>query len=119
MLGELNISPSSLEISAGKKRETVQPRVMQVLVALARAKGAVVSRDELIRQCWAGRIVSDDAINRCIVKIRQLAEIGGKAAFDIETIPRVGYRLRRTSEPPSVAQATDIGEARPVSYRKA
>ncbi|MBV8800847.1 MAG: PD40 domain-containing protein [Alphaproteobacteria bacterium] len=69
--------------------------MMQVLVALARANGAVLSRDELIRQCWGGRIVGDDAINRCVSKVRQLADLGGKA-FEIETIPRVGYRLRRT-----------------------
>ena len=94
-LGELEVSPSGIEIRAGAKREMLQPRVMQVLVALARADGTVVSRDELIRQCWGGRIVGDDSINRCIVKIRQLAELGGTKAFDIETVPRVGYRLRR------------------------
>lgn len=118
-LGELNISPSGLEISAGDKRKTVQPRVMQVLVALARAEGTVVSRDELIRQCWAGRIVSDDSINRCIVKIRQLAELGGKAAFEIETVPRVGYRLRRTGESATDARAADIGAARPGPLKRA
>ena len=97
-LGELQVSPSGLEVRAGQKRETLQPRVMQVLVVLVRAGGAVVSRDELIRQCWAGRIVGDDSINRCIVKIRQLAELGGTAAFEIETVPRVGYRLRQIAE---------------------
>ncbi|WP_297695100.1 hypothetical protein, partial [Phenylobacterium sp.] len=43
----------------------LEPRVMQVLVALARERGEIVSRDDLIASCWAGRIVGEDAINRC------------------------------------------------------
>ena len=66
---------------------------MQALVRLARAHGAVVSRDDLIQSCWGGRAVSEDAINRCIAKLRQLAEKNEAASFVIETIPRVGYRL--------------------------
>jgi TolB-like protein len=93
-LGELSVSPSRLEIGAGDRQTQVQPRVMQVLVALAGAQGGVVSRDELIRTCWGGRIVGEDAISRCISKARELASFPGKSAFEIETIPRVGYRLK-------------------------
>lgn len=92
-LGEIVVRPSLLEVRAGDVRETLEPRVMQVLVALASAKGMVVSRDELIRECWGGRIVGEDAINRCVGRIRRIAELSGRKAFEIETIPRVGYRL--------------------------
>lgn len=34
---------------------------MQVLVALADAAGAVVSRDSLLASCWAGLVVGDSA----------------------------------------------------------
>lgn len=64
---------------------------MQVLVALARRAEEVVSRDELVTLCWAGRIVGEDAIQRAVAKVRHLGE--GSGAFAIETIPRVGYRL--------------------------
>jgi DNA-binding winged helix-turn-helix (wHTH) protein len=64
---------------------------MQVLVALARRRGQVVSRDQLIETCWAGRVVGEDAINRCIAKVRRLGETHG--AFSLETIARVGHRL--------------------------
>jgi adenylate cyclase len=93
-LGALGVSPSVREIVAPQGSEIVEPRVMQVLVGLARAEGAVVSRDDLIQSCWGGRAISEDAINRCIAKIRQLAETSG-GSFAIETIPRVGYRLTR------------------------
>lgn len=70
----------------------LQPRVMGVLVALASAAGKVVTRDELIRSVWGGRVVSDDAVNRCIVELRRALGDGGQGSV-IETIPKVGYRL--------------------------
>lgn len=92
-LGGLTVQPSRRRVSGTGVQETIQPRVMQVLVALHRANEAVVSREELIERCWDGVAVGDDAINRCIVKIRQIAELGHRQHFEIETIPRVGYRL--------------------------
>jgi len=92
-LGALLVSPSTREVGRGELRELLEPRVMQVLVALFRADGRVVSRDELITRCWEGRIVGEDAINRAIGRLRRLSEADGEASFGIETIPRVGYRL--------------------------
>jgi DNA-binding winged helix-turn-helix (wHTH) protein/tetratricopeptide (TPR) repeat protein len=90
-LGRLTVKPSTLQVEDSGVHETLEPRIMQVLVALHQANGQVVSRDDLIAQCWDGRVVSDDAINRTIGKLRRLAETGG--SFIIETVPRVGYRL--------------------------
>ena len=91
-LGELRVSPSTLEVTPPLgRREQLQPRIMQVLVALARRSGAMVSRDDLIRECWGNRIVGEDALNRTIVRLRRLAKDHG--GFMLETIPRVGYRI--------------------------
>ncbi len=68
---------------------------MQVLVCLARAVGEPVSRDMLAQACWGGVVVSEDAVNRCIQRLRRLGEEAAGESFVIETIPRVGYRLRR------------------------
>jgi len=92
-LGASRISPSTREVLRGSERELLEPRVMQVLVALFQAGGRVVSRDELIARCWEGRIVGEDAINRAIGRLRRLSEVDHGASFGIETIPRVGYRL--------------------------
>ena len=94
VLGSLRVQPSLRRVGAGAREESVEPRVMQALVALAEADGAVVSRDSLIDRCWAGRIVGEDAINRCIAKVRKLAEIAEPPAFMIETVSKVGYRLK-------------------------
>jgi DNA-binding winged helix-turn-helix (wHTH) protein/tetratricopeptide (TPR) repeat protein len=90
-LGDLKVSPATRELLTGDSVVMLEPRVMQVLVALARRRGDVVSRDELTAACWGGRIVGDDAISRCIQALRRLAsEHGG---FSILTVARVGYRL--------------------------
>jgi Tol biopolymer transport system component/DNA-binding winged helix-turn-helix (wHTH) protein len=96
-LGRLQVTPSTREISSRRGRFVIEPRVMQALVYLARSAGTVVSRDDLIKSCWAGRIVGEDAINRCIAKVRDLAQAEDVPPFEIETIPRVGYRLKAAS----------------------
>jgi DNA-binding winged helix-turn-helix (wHTH) protein/TolB-like protein len=90
-LGALEARPASREVVAGDKREVLEPRVMQVLVALAHRRGEVVSRDELTAACWGGRVVGEDAINRAIAGVRRVGESHG--GFTVETIARVGYRL--------------------------
>ncbi len=90
-LGALLVRPSIRQVVAGAESETLEPRIMQVLIALARRRGEVVSRDELIAACWEGRIVGDGAVHRCVSLIRKLGE--ARDAFQIETIPRVGYRM--------------------------
>jgi DNA-binding winged helix-turn-helix (wHTH) protein len=100
-LGALEIRPSMRQVRADAQEVIAEPRVLQVLIALTEANGAVVSREELVRRCWEGRIIGDDAINRSIAKARGVAELTEPPAFAIKTIPRVGYRL--------IVKATDGG----------
>lgn len=93
-LGLAGVHPPTRQIHVGARSETLEPRVMQVLVALARASGAIVTRDELIEYCWDGRIVGEDAINRVLSRIRRIGEGIGQGSFGVETITKVGYRLR-------------------------
>jgi DNA-binding winged helix-turn-helix (wHTH) protein len=92
-LGRLHVVPASREIVTPSGNELIEPRVLQVLVCLAKADGQVVSRDELIARCWQRRIVSEDAINRCIAKVRKIGELCETPSFKLETIARIGYRL--------------------------
>lgn len=92
-LGSIRVNPARREIRKGEFSREIEPRIMQVLVALAQSKGEVVSRNRLIDACWNGRIVGDDAINRCLVALRHLAREFSPSPFMIETIPRVGYTL--------------------------
>lgn len=101
-LGVALVHPSGCEVVVGEARSRLQPRVMQVLVALSRAEGAVVARDDLISCCWGGVAVGDDALNRCIQRLRRLGE-EFPGSMTIETIPRIGYRLRSSRPEPASA----------------
>jgi len=98
-LGILDAEPATRQLKSGDRSETIEPRVMQVLVALFRA-GSIVTREELIQRCWDGRVVGDDAINRVLSRIRHLAVDFGQGSFSVETITKVGYWLHIAGEAP-------------------
>jgi DNA-binding winged helix-turn-helix (wHTH) protein/tetratricopeptide (TPR) repeat protein len=91
----LRLSPPTRELRREDdgRRQVLEPRVMQVLLALAQARGEIVTRDALTQSCWQGRVVGEDAINRVISRLRQAAREIGDGVFHIETVTQVGYRL--------------------------
>ena len=94
VLGRLRVSPARRELVRDDgARELLEHRVMQVLVALAKAGGSILTRDELTLRCWEGRVVGEDAINRVISHLRKAAHGIGAGSFEIETITKIGYRL--------------------------
>jgi Tol biopolymer transport system component/DNA-binding winged helix-turn-helix (wHTH) protein len=111
-LGALEISPSTREVVRDGQRESLEPKAMQVLIALHQAAGRVVSRDDLIARCWEGRIVGEDAINRVIWRLRRLSEMDGSAPFVIETIPKVGYRIVASAANPAAPDNAPPVQAR-------
>lgn len=119
-LGALRVEPATRQVERRGRRETLEPRVMQVLVALGRIQGLIVTRDELIERCWDGRIVSDDAINRVLSRIRQLAAGLGGGSFAIETIARVGYRMTSATgvEPEQNPAASEAAGHQRISRRR-
>lgn len=110
-LGVVSVRPSRRElVRPGRPPEILEPRVMQVLVALARAGGEIVTRDDLTRLCWDGRVVGEDAINRVISRLRKTSAGVGQGAFQLETITKVGYRLTvEGAETPEAPPATAPG----------
>jgi TolB-like protein/DNA-binding winged helix-turn-helix (wHTH) protein len=102
-LGALAVRPSRLEVEGLGVSRTLQPRVMQVLVALMHPTSEVVSHDELIRRCWGGLAVDEGAVRRCIGQLRKLTAQWPEPPFSIETIGGVGYRLEVDPGPEGVA----------------
>ncbi len=114
-LGRARIEPRAHEICWNDETRRIQPLTLKVLVALHDRIGEVVTRDELVDRCWDGRFVSDDVINRSISLLRRVAvESGG---FEIQTVPRGGYRLAEaqpdhSGKEPSTAGRRFLGPVR-------
>jgi DNA-binding winged helix-turn-helix (wHTH) protein/tetratricopeptide (TPR) repeat protein len=106
-IGPLTITPALRQIlHADGREEIVEPKVMEVLVALLRADGGILTRDELCEAVWDGRIVGDDAVNRVMARLRRIATGIGSDGFTVETITKVGYRLTVLDRRPAIGTPT-------------
>ena len=114
-LGGTRVFPSRLLLEGPAATVPLERRVMEVLLAFVDANGAVLSRDELLERCWPGVVVGDDAVHRVIGGLRKAAAATG-GSFVIETIPRIGYRLKPQASPETevAPEAVDDAEPPPV-----
>ena len=88
----------------------IEPRVMAVLTCLARHTGEVVTRDELCAEVWGGRVVSDEALSRCISLLRHVLADDSREPRFIRTIARIGYTLVPVPEPLTAFAEDSAGE---------
>jgi DNA-binding winged helix-turn-helix (wHTH) protein len=87
------VSPARRLVEGPGGHAHLEPLIMQVFLLLLDAGGKVVTRNELFDQCWGGVVVGDDSLNRAIAKVRRTGAHVAPGLFEIETIPRTGYRL--------------------------
>lgn len=92
-VGRWEVQPFRNSIDNGEANLRVEPKVMAVLVALARGAGEVVTRNQLIDEVWQGRLVSDEVLSRCVSLLRSALDDDPREPQYVQTIPRVGYRL--------------------------
>jgi Tol biopolymer transport system component/DNA-binding winged helix-turn-helix (wHTH) protein len=90
-LGAFEIAPARGEITRDGATVRVEPKVMAVLVVLARRQGETISREALLDEVWDGRAVTDDALTRCISALRRIFRSGG--GVEIKALPKLGYVL--------------------------
>jgi pimeloyl-ACP methyl ester carboxylesterase len=93
----------------------LRPQSLDVLRSLARCRGRVVSKEDLLRDVWGRAPVTDDVIYQCIRDIRHAFGEDGKSA--IRTVSRKGYVLREdacTAGGPFSGR--ELHDAGPVAY---
>ena len=92
-LGLWAVFPLRNRIDDGERAIQLEPKVMQVLVCLAKRHPSVVTKQELLETVWPNVFVTDDVLKRSIFELRKALNDDSKAPKLIETIPRTGYRL--------------------------
>ncbi len=87
------IRPEENSLQVDGEDVHLEPKVMAVLQVLMARSGEVVSRQTLMETVWAGRVVGEEVLTRCISELR--AALGDKASDPsfIQTVPKKGYRL--------------------------
>jgi DNA-binding winged helix-turn-helix (wHTH) protein/TolB-like protein/Tfp pilus assembly protein PilF len=92
-IGEWWADRTTNELGGAGGTVRVEPKAMEVLMALAERAGQVVSRDELLAAVWPGVVVGDEALTQSIIKLRRALGDNPRAPSYIETISKRGYRL--------------------------
>jgi DNA-binding winged helix-turn-helix (wHTH) protein len=97
-LGGVEVRPAENVLLLNGTAAHVEPKSMDVLLALAGAGQDLVSREDLIMQVWPRGFVSDDVLTRCISQLRTALGDNPKLPEFIITVPRKGYRLAQAVE---------------------
>lgn len=79
--------------------QRLEPKVMEVLVILAKNAGKVVPKTTLTEAIWDGYGGAEDSLMQAISKLRKVLGDQAKAPNFIETIPKKGYRLLQQVDP--------------------
>ncbi|HWI16292.1 MAG TPA: transcriptional regulator, partial [Vicinamibacterales bacterium] len=92
-VGEWRVQPSLNRLSRNGDEVRLEPKVMQVLEALAETPGEVVNREQLVARVWPGVFVTDDVLHRAIRELRRVFGDDTASPTYVETIRKRGYRL--------------------------
>jgi DNA-binding response OmpR family regulator len=93
--GELEIRPDEGLVLATGRALTFSVREFELLVAMVRHIGAVVSREELYRSVWGGPLrAGDRSVDVYVSKLRGKLEAALPDRQFIHTHPGFGYRFQ-------------------------
>ena len=89
----LTLDPVLRRISGPDGETPGEPLVMQLFLHLIDRQGEVLERRELFHHLWGNAQVGDDSLNRLVGGLRKALERTGGGHVQVETVPRLGYRL--------------------------
>jgi DNA-binding response OmpR family regulator len=93
--GDVAVDTASRVVTRGGLVVELAPKEFELLLALRRAAGAVVSRLELMRQVWGySAAVVTRTVDTHVAELRRKLEADPSAPQHILTVRKVGYRLK-------------------------
>ena len=93
--GELEIRPEEGLVLATGRALTLSVREFELLVAMARHIGAIVTREDLYRTVWGGSLrTGDRSVDVYVSKLRGKLEAALPDRQFIHTHPGFGYRFQ-------------------------
>ncbi len=98
-LGTWLVQPDRNRISGPDGDSQMEPRVMLVLLLLAKRPGEVWSRQALLDEIWKDSVVGEEILTRAISELRRAFKDKARDPLYIETIRNHGYRLIETPQP--------------------
>ncbi|MDM0070677.1 winged helix-turn-helix domain-containing protein [Variovorax sp. J31P207] len=91
--GNILLVPSERLLLQGGQVVEITGKAFDILVALIRHPGHLVSKDQLLAQVWPGLVVEEVNLSVNVSAIRKVLARSSNGAEWIETVPRQGYRF--------------------------
>ncbi len=111
-----SLNENNFLLTQNSQRVEIEPKIFSLLCFFCKNPRRAISRDELIEKVWAGRIVSNAAINRAIGELRKIIEADLKKPQLIVTISKVGYQFNADIDvQPVVSIKNNIHRKKPLS----
>ncbi|MEZ5995047.1 MAG: winged helix-turn-helix domain-containing protein [Hyphomonadaceae bacterium] len=112
--GPFSIDRDRMRVTRGPAVIALSGKPLQILLALVKAGGRVVTREELRLLLWpeAGRIDTGRRLNTAIRALREALDDGAETPLFIETVRRRGYRWIGDAAAPRVGR---LAAVRPVA----
>jgi len=79
-------------LSRAGHRVQVEPRAMDVLVALCAEPGEILSSDTLLQRCWGRLVVGENQVHKAIAQLRRALGDDASTGTYIENVRKRGYR---------------------------
>jgi tetratricopeptide (TPR) repeat protein len=91
-LGPFEIDPRTWLLRRDGRPVDLSPRLVEILVFLARRNGEIVTKEELLEKFWPDVNVTDNTLTRAIADIRIALGDSASEPRYIQTLARRGYR---------------------------
>jgi DNA-binding winged helix-turn-helix (wHTH) protein/TolB-like protein/predicted Zn-dependent protease len=91
--GSFRLDVAERTLRRGVETVPLNPKVFDTLLALVRAGGRVVLKEELLKAVWPDSYVEEGSLTHNISVLRKALEGTGEGRKYIETVPRRGYRF--------------------------
>lgn len=114
-LGDWHFDPSTGTLSRADKVRHLAPKVADLLMLLVATPQQVVSKETISAALWPDAVVGDEALARCVSKLRKALGDDPKAPAYIQTLAKRGYRLICDVQPWDGPAAAPPAEGSPSS----
>ena len=90
---EFTLEVRERRLRRGREAVHLSPKAYDVLVALVRQCGHLVTKDELLTRLWPGSFVEEGSLNVHVAALRKALGEDARRPTYIETVARSGYRF--------------------------
>ena len=90
---EFELQPSTGRLLRHGRPVAIEPKAFDLLLLLARERGRLVEKEEILEAVWDGSFVTDNALTRTVTRLRKSLGDSAREPRFVETVHTRGYRF--------------------------